>query len=95
MTKIKTLSIITVLLVAVSAPLFAEEGAGSRGERESIRSIDNERAVPNAGIRNGEASQPGDFAETGGLSPADRHNDPTGEVDPGTSNSPAGNAGGE
>ena len=95
MTKIKTLSIMTILFVAVSAPLFAEEGAGSSSERESVRSIDSERAVPNSGIRNSQASQPGDFAETGGVSPADKRNDPTGEVDPGTSNSPAGNAGGE
>jgi hypothetical protein len=40
-------------------------------------------------------TEPGDFAVTGGLSDISRAWNPTGQVDPGTSNSPAGNAGGE
>jgi hypothetical protein len=105
MTKIKTLSIIAILFAAVTAPVFAQEGAGSgsRSEWQPAGSADNERPGLNSGIsdprnsgmRNVETSEPGDFAVTGGLSPADRRGDPTGEVDPGTSNSPAGNAGGE
>jgi hypothetical protein len=103
MTKIKTFSIIAILFASVAAPVFAQEGAGpeSRSERERAVSVDNERLNSgmsdprNSEMRHDGASEPGDFAVTGGLSPADRHNDPTGEVDPGTSNSPAGNAGGE
>jgi hypothetical protein len=44
---------------------------------------------------NSEMTAPGDFAVTGGLSNRSRAWNPTGQVDPGTSNSPAGNAGGE
>jgi hypothetical protein len=102
MKNIKTLSIIAILF-AVAVPVFAQAGGGpeSRSEREQAGFV--ERPGLNSGIgdpgdsgmRNGETSEPGDFAVTGGLSPADSRGDPTGQVDPGTSNSPAGNAGGE
>jgi hypothetical protein len=103
MKNVKTLSIIAILLAGVAAPLFAQEGAGpeSRSERERAGFVERPGlnfgiSVPgNSGMRNGETSEPGDFAVTGGLSPADSRGDPTGQVDPGTSNSPAGNAGGE
>jgi hypothetical protein len=103
MKNLKTLGIIAILLAGVAAPLFAQEGAGpeSRSEQERAGFVERPglnfgiRVPGNPGMRNGEASEPGDFAVTGGLSPVDRYDDPTGQVDPGTSNSPAGNAGGE
>jgi hypothetical protein len=48
-----------------------------------------------AGSANSEMNEPVDFAVTGGLSDRSRAWNPAGQVDPGTSNSPAGNAGGE
>jgi hypothetical protein len=53
------------------------------------------RNSQNLGISNSETTEPADFAVTGGLSDRSRAWNPTGQVDPGTSNSPAGNAGGE
>jgi hypothetical protein len=47
----------------------------------------------NSVVPNSEVTEPGDFAVTDGVS--SRAWNPTGQVDPGTSNSPAGNAGGE
>jgi hypothetical protein len=44
----------------------------------------------NFGVRNSEMTKSGDFAVTGGE--RSRACDPTGQVDPGTSNSPTGNA---
>jgi hypothetical protein len=84
MSKIKTFSATVLLFAAVAAPVFAHEpGIHSRmGNSESF--------VSNSGM-----TEPGDFAVTGGLSNRSRAWNPTGQVDPGTSNSPAGNAGGE
>jgi hypothetical protein len=53
------------------------------------------RKIENFGMGRSETTEPGDFAVTGGLSDISRAWNPTGQVDPGTSNSPAGNAGGE
>jgi hypothetical protein len=46
-------------------------------------------------IRDSEMTEPGDFAVTGGLSDRSRVWNPSGQVDPGTSNSPGPNSGGE
>jgi hypothetical protein len=53
------------------------------------------RNSENFGVRDSEMTEPGDFAVTGGVSDRGNTGNPTGQVDPGTSNSPAGNAGGE
>ena len=83
MTKIKTFSATVLLFAAVAAPVFAHDG-GARGSRYGWE--------PRSSA-NSEMTEPGDFAVTGGVS--GRAWNPTGQVDPGTSNSPAGNAGGE
>jgi hypothetical protein len=85
MTKIKTFSATVLLFAAVAAPVFAQNGGvhGGRYGWEPSRPA------------NSDMTEPGDFAVTGGLSDRSRAWNPTGQVDPGTSNSPAGNAGGE
>ena len=85
MTKIKALGATVLLFAAVAAPVFAHDRGvvGSRYHWEPSSSA------------NSEMTEPGDFAVTGGLSNRSRAWNPTGQVDPGTSNSPAGNAGGE
>ena len=85
MAKIKTFGAAVVLFAAVAAPVFAHDRsvAGTRYGWEPSNSA------------NSEMTKPGDFAVTGGLSDRSRAWNPTGQVDPGTSNSPAGNAGGE
>jgi hypothetical protein len=93
MTKIKTLGATVLLVAAVAAPVFAQ-GRGGVGSEPSS-SVSTEMPSMNSGIRNRELNEPGDFAVTGGLPDTSRVWNPTGQVDPGTSNSPAGNAGGE
>jgi hypothetical protein len=104
MTKIKTLSATVLLVAAVAAPVFAQEGSMlGRNGREPSSSLNNEMPGVNSIVRNSDSSgtsniemtEPGDFAVTDGLSGSSRAWNPTGQVDPGTSNSPAGNAGGE
>jgi hypothetical protein len=97
MTKIKTLSATVLLFVAVAAPVFAQDGRalGSRDGWEPSSSVNSEMSGMNSIGRNSGVTEPGDFAVTGGLSDTSRAWHPTGQVDPGTSNSPAGNAGGE
>jgi hypothetical protein len=95
MTKIKTLGATVLLVAAVATPVFAQDGGvlGTRYERPDVNSV--MRNSESFGMSNSEMTEPGDFAVTGGLSAASRAWNPTGQVDPGTSNSPAGNAGGE
>jgi hypothetical protein len=97
MTKIKTLGATVLLVAAVAAPVFAQDGRalGSRYGREPSSSWNSEMPGMNSVVRNSGVTEPGDFAVTGGLSDTSRAWNPTGQVDPGTSNSPAGNAGGE
>jgi hypothetical protein len=85
MTRIKTLGATVLLFAAVAAPAFAQD-RGVLGSRYGWGP---------SGSANSETIEPGDFAVTGGLSKSSRAWNPTGQVDPGTSNSPAGNAGGE
>jgi hypothetical protein len=85
MTKINMFSATVLLFAAVAAPVFAQDG-GVRGSRYGWE--------PSSSA-NSEMTEPGDFAVTGGLSNRSRAWNPTGQVDPGTSNSPTGNAGGE
>jgi hypothetical protein len=85
MTKIKTFSATVLLFATVAAPVFAQD-RGVLGSRYGWQ--------PRSSA-NSEMTEPGDFAVTGGLSNPSRAWNPTGQVDPGTSNSPAGNAGGE
>jgi hypothetical protein len=85
MTKVKTFSATVLLFAAVAAPVFAQNG-GVHGGRYGWE--------PSSSA-NSDMTEPGDFAVTGGLSNRSRAWNPTGQVDPGTSNSPAGNAGGE
>ena len=93
MAKIKTLSATVLLFVAV-APAFAQDGgAQSRYGWEPSSSVNSEMLGTNSVRRDSEMTEPGDFAVTGGLSNRTRAWNPTGQVDPGTSNSPDGNAG--
>jgi len=103
MTKIKTFSATALLFAAGFVPVFAQDrgvlgssygwepssSANSRkpGTHSRMRNSDS------SGTSNSEIAEPGDYAVTGGVS--SRAWNPTGQVDPGTSNSPAGNAGGE
>ena len=105
MTKIKTFSATVLLFATVAAPVFAQDrgvlgssygwepsssaNSGKPGMHSRMRNSDG------SGTSNSEMTEPGDFAVTGGLSNRSRAWNPTGQVDPGTSNSPAGNAGGE
>jgi hypothetical protein len=95
MTKIKTLGAAVLLVAAVAAPVFAQDagGVGGRYRWEPSSSVTNEMSGMNSAVPNSEVTEPGDFAVTDGVS--SRAWNPTGQVDPGTSNSPAGNAGGE
>jgi hypothetical protein len=97
MTKIKTLGAAVLLIATVAAPVFAQDKGepGSRHGLEPTNSAESERPRPDFGMRNSEKTEPGDFAVTDGLSGRSRRNNPTGQVDPGTSNAPAGNSGGE
>ena len=96
MTKIKTLSASVLLFAVVAAPVLAQNGRAveSRYGWEPSSSWNSEMPGVNS-VRRGEVTEPGDFAVTGGESDTSRAWNPTGQVDPGTSNSPAGNAGGE
>jgi hypothetical protein len=101
MIKIKTLSATVLLLAAVAPSVFAQEGGvlGSRYGSEPSNSANSEKAgmrnSENSGMSSSEMTEPGDFAVTGGLSDRSRAGNPTGQVDPGTSNSPGPNSGGE
>jgi hypothetical protein len=97
MTKIKTLSTAVLLIATVAAPVFAQDKGdpGSRHGLEPTNSAESERPRPDSGMRNSEKTEPGDFAATNGLSGRGRTGDSIGQVNPGTSNSPAGNAAGE
>jgi hypothetical protein len=68
-----------------------EPSSSANSEKPGIHSRMRNRET--SGTSNSETIEPGDFAVTGGVS--SRAWNPTGQVDPGTSNSPAGNAGGE
>jgi hypothetical protein len=97
MTKIKTLGTAVLLIATVAAPVFAQDKGepGSRRGLEPTSSAESERSRPDVGMRNSEKTGPGDFAVTDGLSGRGRTGDSIGQVAPGTSNSPAGNAAGE
>ena len=105
MTKIKTISTTVLLFAVVAAPVFAQDGSvpGSSYGREPRNSANSEkpgmhsrmRNSESSGMSNSEVTEPGDFAVTDGLSNRSRASNPTGQVDPGTSNAPAGNSGGE
>jgi hypothetical protein len=103
MTKIKTFSATVLLFAVVSAPMFAQDrgvlgnsygwepSSSANSKKPGIHS--RMRNSESSGTSNSEIAEPGDFAVTGGVSSGVWN--PTGQVDPGTSNSPAGNAGGE
>ena len=74
---------------ATTGWMNSSASSGKPGMNSRVRNSEN------FGMSNSEMTQPGDFAVTGGLSDRSRASNPTGQVDPGTSNSPAGNAGGE
>ena len=103
MIKIKTFSAAVLLFAAGSAPVFAQAsgGLGSGYRSAPSGSANSEkpgidfrmRNSESSGMSNSQITEPGDFAVTGGEST--RARSPIGQVDPGTSNSPAGNAGGE
>jgi hypothetical protein len=97
MTRIGALSATALVFIAVAAPAFAQDGRTFEGRywRGPNGYAYSGRSNLNFGMQNNETSGPGDFAVTGGLSDHSRAWNPTGQVDPGTSNSPAGNAGGE
>jgi hypothetical protein len=97
MAKIKTLGATVLLVAAVAAPVFAQDRGevGGRYGWEPSSSVSTEMPGMNSGMRNSEMNEPGDFAVTGGRSGTGGAWNPTGQVDPGTSNAPDGNAGGE
>jgi hypothetical protein len=103
--KMKTIAATAFALLLSTSFALAQtsqtHGWASTGWMNSFAS--GERPGMDSGVRNSEnlrvshseMIEPGDFAVTGGLSNRGRAWNPTGQVDPGTSNSPAGNAGGE
>jgi hypothetical protein len=95
--RMKTIATTAFALVLSTSFALAQasqtHGGASTGWMNS--SASSERPGMNFGVRNSETTEPGDFATTDGLSNRSRAWNPTGQVDPGTSNSPAGNAGGE
>jgi hypothetical protein len=97
MTKIKTLGAAVLLIATVAAPVFAQDKGepGTRHGLEPPNSAESERPRLDSGVRNSEKTEPGDFAVTDGLSGRGRTGDSIGQVVPGPSNSPAGNAAGE
>src|ERR1700722_7946898 len=105
MTKIKTFSATVFLFAVVSAPSFAQDrgvlGSSHGWEPDSSGNMEKPgihsrmRNRESSGMSNSEVTEPGDFAVTGCVSNRSRAWNPTGEVDPGTSNAPAGNSGGE
>ena len=97
MNKIKTLGTVVLLITTFAAPVFAQENGEPEGRRRSEPTRPAETATPrsDAGMPNGGNTGPGDFAVTDGLSGRGGMRDSIGQVAPGTSNSPAGNAGGE
>jgi hypothetical protein len=97
MTKIITLGATVLLVAAVAAPVFAQDRGEVGGHYgwEPSSSVSTEMPGMNSRMRNSEVDEPGDFAVTGGRADTSRAWNPTGQVDPGTSNAPDGNAGGE
>ena len=97
MTKIKTLGATALLFAAAAAPAFAQDGRvlGSCYGWEPSSSVNSEMPGTHSVRRNGERTEPGDFAVTGGESDTSRVWNPTDQVAPGTSNAPCGNCGGE
>jgi hypothetical protein len=97
MTKIKTLGAAVLLVAAVAAPVFAQDGGrvGGRYGWEPTNSAESERPRLDFGMLNSETTEPGDFAVTDGLSGRSRFGSSMGHVAPGTSNAPCGNCGGE
>jgi hypothetical protein len=93
--KMKTIAATAFALVLSTSFAFAQAGQAHGGTGTGWMNSFASRPGMNSGVRNSEAIEPGDFAVTGGLSNRTRAWNPTGQVDPGTSNSPAGNAGGE
>jgi hypothetical protein len=96
MTKIKMLGTAVLVIATVAAPVFAQDKGdpGSRHGLEPTNSAESERSRPDSGMRNGEKTEPRDFAVTNGLSGRGRTGDSIGQVNP-ASNGPAGNAAGE
>jgi hypothetical protein len=97
MNKIKMLGTVVLLITIVAAPVFAQEKREpeNRHGSEPANPAPNDRPRSDAAMLNSAKTEPGDFAVTDGLSGRGRAGDSIGEVAPGTSNSPAGNAGGE
>jgi hypothetical protein len=97
MMKIKTLGAAVLLVAAVAAPVFAQDGRRVGGPYgwEPTNSAESERPRPDFGMLNRETTEPGDFAVTDGLSGRSRFESSMGHVAPGTSNAPCGNCGGE
>ena len=97
MTKIKTLGAALLLVAAVTAPAFAQDGGrvGGRYGWEPSSSWNSEMPGMNSVGRNSEVTEPGDFAVTDGLSGRSRFGSSMGQVAPGTSNAVCGNCGGE
>jgi len=101
--KMKTIATITFALVLSTSFALAQasqvQSGASTGWTNSFANSEKPRMnsgmsnTENFGTRNSEMTEPGDFAVTDGLSDRSRAWNPTGQVDPGTSNSPAGNAG--
>jgi hypothetical protein len=92
-----------LILSTSFAPAQSSQAQGGASTRWMNSSDSTEKPGMNPGLRKSGSlgmrdsgkTEPGDFAVTDGLSDRGRTGDSVGEVAPGTSNSPAGNAGGE
>jgi hypothetical protein len=104
--KMKTIATTAFALVLSTSFALAQAGQAQGGAstgRTTNSSANGEKPVMNSGmsksenfgIRDRGMTEPGDFAVTGGMSDRSRAWNPTGQVDPGTSNSPGPNSGGE
>jgi hypothetical protein len=97
----KTIAITAVALAASTSFAFAQ-AIQSLGEANTSRTGNTVSEGPGmrsganateiVGTSNREQAEPGDFAVTGGVSTGSSAGNPTGQVDPGTSNAPAGNS---
>jgi hypothetical protein len=100
--KMKTIATTAFALILSTSFTLAQAGETKGGVSTGLTNsfADNEKSTRNSEVRNIENfeirdRQSGDFAETGGLPNRSRAWNPTGQVDPGTSNSPGPNSGGD
>jgi hypothetical protein len=93
--EMKTIAFTALALILSNSFGVAQESqVRSRADSDRPSGYANEKPGVNSGMPNSERTEPGDFAVTDGLSRG-RSSNPTGQVDPGTSNAPGPNSGGK